>query len=474
MRAFPAIVASALVLSACALQPAPQHAEIVADALPATTTIPAGWKASDASAEVMSGWIRDFDDPALSAIVDEALAHNPDLRGAAEQVRIARQTVVVAGAEMLPQVGAQLGAQNIYDEHTSGSFDSSRAIVGMAWELDVWGRLRSQREAAVLSAEATSLDYRYARLSLAALVAKSWYLTVATRQLVDLGEQTVVTFEKLLELVEVRRKAGKDSDLNVMNVRAKVASARSELAAARNAYEESRRALEVLLGRYPSAEVEVSKGNPRLSELDGIGVPLNLLERRPDIVAAERTVVAAFRMQEVARLSLLPDLSFSVSGGKLNDQVLSLLRLNPWLAAADIGMSIPIYTGGALQANVEIASAQQAQAVAAYGSRLLGAFEEVENALAGEQYLQAQVQFEEAALRDRTATVQIAEKQYRAGQRDLLWVAQLQTAEFITAASVIKLRNARIINRIDLYLGLGANFDDEAAPDPLVAPTNPG
>jgi NodT family efflux transporter outer membrane factor (OMF) lipoprotein len=473
MRTVSAIIVAALVLSACALQPVPQRDEIVSDALPDPTTIPAGWTASDANMHVKAGWLRDFNDPALIAVVDEALAHNPDLRSAAEQVRIARYYVVLAGAEMLPQVGAKAGLQNIREEDADRNFESSRAMLGMAWELDVWGRLRSQRSAAAFGAEAASLDYQYARESLAALVAKSWYLTLASRQLVDLAEQTVETFQKLLELVEVRRKSGKDSDLNVGNVRAKVASARSDLASAQNAYAQSRRTLEILLGRYPAAEIAVSEGNPTLSELDGVGVPLALLDRRPDIAAAERSVLAAFRMREVARLSLLPDFSFSLSGGRLNDHVLSLLRLNPWLAIADIGMSIPIYTGGALQANVEIANAQQAQAVANYGSSLLGAFKDVENALAGEQFLQSQLTFEEEALRDRTEVVRIADTQYRAGKRDLLWVAQLQSAEFLTAASVIKLRSARIVNRIDLYLALGANFEETSSAESALEPVGP-
>ncbi|MEZ5463184.1 efflux transporter outer membrane subunit [Dokdonella sp.] len=473
MRPVSAIVASTLLLSACALQPVPQRGEIVSAALPAETTIPAGWTASDARSEVRSGWLRDFHDPALDAIVNEALAHNPDLRVAAEQVRIARQYVVLAGAGILPQLGAQVGAQNIRDKDADRNFDSARAMLGMAWELDVWGRLRSQRSAAVFGAEAAALDYRYARESLAALVAKSWYLTLASRELVELAEQTVETFQKLLELVEVRRKSGKDSDLNVMNVRAKVATARSDLASAQSAYAQSRRTLEILLGRYPSAEISVSEGSPTLSELEGVGVPLALLGRRPDIAAAERTALAAFRMQESARLSLLPDVSFSLSGGRLNDQVLSLLRLNPWLAIADIGLSIPIYTGGALQANVEIASAQQAQAIANYGASVLGAFEDVENALAGEQFLQSQLNFEEAALTDRTEVVRIADTQYRAGKRDLLWVAQLQSAEFLTAASVIKLRSARIMNRIDLYLALGARFEETSSPESSLEQRSP-
>ena len=161
----------------------------------------------------------------------------------------------------------------------------------------------------------------------------------------------------------------------------------SELERARESYGEARRALEVLLGRYPAAEIEVAAAYPILPVPGAAGAPASLLERRPDIVAAERAVLAAFRQEEAAELALLPNFSFSLIGGRLGDPVLSILHLNPWLASAAIGASIPIYEGGALRAQVKIATAQQAQAVARYGSVVLKAFREVENALANERLL---------------------------------------------------------------------------------------
>ena len=313
----------------------------------------------------------------------------------------------------LPQVGAQLGGNVTRDKDQTSNYYSTLAYAGVAWELDLWGRLRAQRAAAEAGFEATALDYAYARQSLAALVAKTWYLAIETRQLVALGERAVKVYEDLLALVNVRRSAGKDSDLDVVDVRAKLETAQSQLEQAREAYGEARRILEVLLGRYPAAELEVASAYPQLPPLAGAGVPASLLERRPDIIAAERAVLAAFRQQEAATLALLPDFSISLVGGRLGDQILSLLRLNPWLASAGIGVSIPIYEGGALRAQVEIATAQQAQAVARYGAVALAAFREAEDALANEQLLLKRLPFEQRALTDRTAAVQ---HRYRAVQ----------------------------------------------------------
>ncbi len=471
MRAL--IVVAVAALAGCALKTPPTHTETVERALPPQTRIPPAWKANPQARAVADDWLKSFDDRALDAIVTEAIAYNLDLRQAAERVRIAQENVVVVGAQLLPLVGAQLGASTTHNHDRGGNFNSNQVYAGVAWEIDLWGRLRAQRAAAEAGAEASALDYAYARQSLAALVAKAWYLAIEARQLVALGEKSVKVFEELLALVQFRRTAGKDSDLSVVDVRAQLESAQSQLEAARSAYGEARRALEVLLGRYPAAEIDVAVAYPKLPPAVGAGVPAELLERRPDIVSAERTVLAAFRQQEAAELALLPDFSVSLVGGRLGDQILSLLRLNPWLASAGIGVSIPIYEGGALRAEVKIATAQQAEAVASYGAVALSAFREVENALANEQLLAKRVPFEERALKDRTAAAEIATIQYKAGRRDLLWVARLQTEQLVTEAIVIKLRSAQGANRIRLHLAVGGSFDATPAanlPAPAAAP----
>jgi len=457
MKRIALLVAVAL-LTGCALKGPPAHTDVIDQALPKETRIPPAWRADARGGDVANDWLKSFNDPMLNAIVAEAIANNPDLRAAAAKVVIAQQTVIVVGSRLWPWVGAQLGG-SVTDDRDSATFGSTSAFVGVAWELDVWGRLRAQRAASEANAEAAALDYAYARQSLAATTAKLWYVAVETRQLLLLSEQAVRIYTDLLGLVQQRRNAGKDSDLDVVDVRAKLETAQSDVERARESYGEARRALEVLLGRYPAAEIEVAAIYPALSALGGAGVPSALLERRPDLLAAEREVLAAFRKEEAAELALLPEFSISLAGGRLGDQVLSLLHLNPWMLSAGIGVSIPIYEGGALKAKVEIATAQQAQAVAAYGAVALTAFREVENSLANERLLGLQLPLDQKALNDRTEAVRIATVQYKAGRRDLLWVAQLQTAQLATEANVIKLVGAQRTNRVRLYQVLGGSFD---------------
>jgi NodT family efflux transporter outer membrane factor (OMF) lipoprotein len=457
------VIIAASAVAGCALKVPPTLTEVLDQALPATTHIPPAWRSSSSTSPVADNWLQAFNDPVLDALVAEAIANNLDLRIAAAKVAVAQQSVIVVGAQLLPQVGAVLGARATKDEDHDGTSSSTLAYAGVAWELDVWGRLRAQRAAAQADYEATALDFAYARQSIAATTAKLWYLTIETRRLLALAEQAVTIYRQLLALVEIRRSAGKDSDLDVVDVRAKLETAQSEVERARALYGEARRGLEVLLGRYPAAEIEVAADYPALPALVGAGVPSALLERRPDLMAAEREVVAKFRGTEAAELALLPEFSFSLVGGRLGDQVLSVLRLNPWLASAGIGVSIPIYEGGALQAKVQIATAQQAQAVARYGAVALTAFREVETSLANERLLALQLPLDRRALDDRAEAVRIATVQYKAGRRDLLWVAQLQTAQLAGEANLIKLQSAQRVNRVRLHQVLGGSFDAASA-----------
>jgi len=461
MKCAPSFVAVflAALLGGCALAPPPQHSDLVDDALPKGTTVPPAWMADASSAAVADDWLKSLDDPLLDAIVAEAIANNLDLRQAAERVTIAQQSAVVVGSQLLPQIGAVLGGRSTRDIDHSKDSNTTIAFGSVAWEVDVWGKLRAQRAAAEAGYEATALDYAYARQSLAATVAQTWYLAIETRQLLALAEQSVDIYRQLLDLVAMRRSAGKDSDLDVADMRAKLELALSSVEAARQSYDEVRRSLEVLLGRYPAAEIQVATIYPLLPVPPATGLPAALLERRPDLVAAERAVLAAFRQEEAARLALLPDFSFSFAGGRLGEPLFSILSLNPWLVTAAIGASIPIYTGGALQAQVKIATAQQSQAVARYGNVVLVAFREVEDSLANELLLAKRLPLERNGLDARIEAVRIATVQYKAGRRDLLWVSNLQTAELATEADLIKLWGLQRRNRIRLYLALGGSFD---------------
>ena len=216
-----------------------------------------------------------------------------------------------------------------------------------------------------------------------------------------IAEQSVAIYSNLLDLVKIRRKAGKVTDLDVAEAAAEVSAAQGQLRVAQSQYSDDRRSLEVLLGRYPAAELTVAEAFTPVPPPVQAGLPSSLLERRPDLVVTERQVLATFRSEEAAKLALLPSFTLTLDGGRLSNGIIDMLRLNPWMFRAALGVYMPIYQGGSLLAKIQIATAQQQQAIAAYGNVVLTAFREVENALTSEQLLAECLQFQQNELRDR-------------------------------------------------------------------------
>ncbi len=469
-RVFIVLIIVAAFLSGCALSKPPQHAKVVEQSLPQATTIPETWSSVTDTNDVTNDWLKSFNDPSLDAIVVEAIKNNLNLRQAAARVEIARQNVTVVGSQLLPQIGAQIGGTGtLADKYATASqpsddkfYGSSYESGGVFWEIDLWGRLRAQKEASEAVFHATELDYAFARQSLAATVGKSWYLAIETRKLVELAEESVRIYTQLLDLVKIRRAAGKVADLDVAEADANLSAAESSLHTFQGQYSEARRALELLLGRYPAAELAVAQDFCPLPPPIQAGLPSALLERRPDLAAAERQVLAAFRQEEAAKLALLPNIAFTLEGGHLSNGLISLLRLNPWMLHGAIGMDVPIYTGGRLRAQIQIATAQQEQMIARYGNVTLRAFFEVEVALTNEALLAQRLQNETKSLADYSEAVRIARIRYVAGAMDMLSVLQLQERQISSQAKVIQLRNGLLANRINLHLSLGGSFD--AAP----------
>jgi NodT family efflux transporter outer membrane factor (OMF) lipoprotein len=454
------IAASAL--SGC-LSWSPSQTKLLQDALPKGTTIPAAWTSgSSTDGAVGNDWLASFHDPHLDAVVADAIAHNLDLVQAAAQVEVARQNVVIVGSQLKPQISLGVGAATTRDKNQDENVNSSNEKFGIAWELDIWGRLRAQRAAAQAGFEATAYDYAWARQSLAATTSQAWYQAVELRRLVAVAEEAVKDYQELLRLSKVKQSAGQVSGLDVAEASAKVDLAQSDLTNLKSLFISAQRSLELLLGRYPAAAIDISQDFSPLPAPVQADLPSSLLERRPDVVAAQRLVLAAFRNMEAARLARLPIFGLNLLGGRISDPLLSLVRLNPWFYHAALGMTVPVYTGGRLSAQVRIGAAQQQEAVAHYGGVVLNAVDEVETALTNEDLYSQQYEHLESSFQQYTESVRIATIKYKAGAYDMQQVLQLQTAQLSVEADVIKMRNVLLANRINLHLALGDSF--EAAP----------
>ena len=404
------------------------------------------------------GWLDDFQSRALNALVAEALRANPDLYEAAARFDEARARLRVAGALLRPQLDAVGGVQR-GDPGLIGP--DSRYDLGLrvGWEIDLWGRLRADRAAAREFAVAQGLDYVRARQSLATAVAEAYFAIITAQAQLAIDRELLAAEQFTAQTTQQRVAAGVaislDEDLTVANV----ALAEVEIQQSLLALQESQRALEVLLGRYPAAEIEGGAELPPVPGPVAVGVPSALLQRRPDVLAAGRRVDAAFYDVRRARAARLPSLTLTATLGTLLDPDELF-----WSIAGNL--FAPLYQGGRLRAEIEAASARQRQALGQYAAVSLRAFREVETALANERFLAAQeARYADASQRLRRAS-QTAENRYQGGALTILDLTQVRRQDFQTRSQLQNVRFEQLRQRLNLYLAIGGSIG--AAP---AAPT---
>lgn len=460
LRIWMALTLAGLGAAGCALKPPPDSATLASESLPNAPT-PAAWKAGALPGSVRNGWIAGFGDPVLSRLVAEALDYNNDLRASAARVESAAAGVKAAGAQALPAIdfigrrGGKLGGDG------SGL---NGGLISASWEIDLWGRVRSATRAAEEQHASTQADLTAARQSIAALVAKSWFLATEAslqrqlaRQMIDAGRQSIT-------LADQRWRIGAASESDVVLAQA---SLQTYLDAERQldlAYTKSLRSLELLLGRYPAAELKTIDAWPRIDLPVEAGLPSELLERRPDIVAAERRVAAAFDRMQEAQAARLPRISLTAGLSSITSEMFVLKDRDNPNASIGAGLVAPLFHGGALQAQVEARSAEQKQATAAWAQTALKAFNEVETALSEEATLRQREPILDRQVKEAQRGLEIENARYRVGSRDQRTVTQQEMAVFAARSTLLRVQAERRVQRVNLLLALGGGWGPEATP----------
>jgi len=447
-------VGAASTIAGCAIKGPPAAADIQRDAL-AGMTIPRDWKAAVGPAQpVADQWLVSFNDPVLSALVDEAVAHNADLRIAAARVEQAAAYVKVAGASLYPAVGvlAHGGGKSGGDGGLQGIF------LNASLELDVWGRLRYGQAAAQAQFASADADYAYARQSIAAGVAKSYFLAVEASLQRAIALDVLRASDELLRLVGERLRIGVGDEQAVAEARANLGGYRDTLRQIEFSRDQALRALELLVGRYPAAEVAVAQQLATMPAPVPVGLPSELLERRPDVIAAERRVAAAFNRVEEAKAAQLPRISLTAGGSNVSSELFVLKdHSNPvWSLGANL--LAPLYQGGALRAQVEIRTAEQKQAVAEYARAAQRAFSDVESALSAEAALRDREAILAENITDNQRALDLAQVQYNVGKIDLRAIQQRQLALYGARTSRLQVQGERLAQRVNLHLALGGSF----------------
>ena len=337
-------------------------------------------------------------------------------------------------------------------------------MLNASWELDLWGRVRYGRAAARADALAAAADFEYARQSIAALVARSWFLAIEAGLQAEIARGALRDNQALVRLAEDRARIGVGNEEDVFVARSSLGTYEDALRQIELSREQAIRALEILAGRYPAAALTLAATLPTAPETMPAGLPSELLERRPDVIAAERRVAAAFNRVGEAKAARLPAILLTVGVSSISSDLIVLKDSDNPIRNFGAGLVAPIYRGGALKTQVEIRTVEQKQAVAAYASVGLRAFGEVENALSAElaardreRILARTLSDSQRALEDRAAPV--PGRQHGSAVRD---AAAARAQLHAVGADPRAVRAARAAGEPDL--ALGGSFEDRSQP----------
>jgi NodT family efflux transporter outer membrane factor (OMF) lipoprotein len=456
-------LAGALLLTGCASSRKDATTGVRKDATIAARSsvpdVPDVWAAAqEAVGDVQVGWVAALQDETLKALVGEAQANNRDLQAAAASVERSWALARQAGAALKPSVDLAVGGTGsgtFGDSSTSGNLDVG---VRASWELDIWGRLRAGRQAAVDSAAAAEADLRYAQHSLAAAVANAYFVAIEAGLQANVTRDTLDALTETNRIVKVQYEHGFATSQDLALSKSDLATARAGLAAAEGSQRDALRALELLLGRYPAADVQVRESLPEVPAAPPAGVPSEILERRPDLVAAERRVAAAFNTLDEARTARLPSISLTASAGAASDELSSLVDPGNLTWSLGTNLLAPIFRGGALKAQVDAATAEQKQTIAAYGQAALRAFKEVEAGLDQNVVLSERDGFLRVAAEKANEALRVVRLRHQEGEVELLDVLLIQRRGFTAESNRVSVERARLEQWVSLNLALGGSW----------------
>jgi multidrug efflux system outer membrane protein len=414
-----------------------------------------------APVQVAGDWWRVFSDPTLDALVDRAAARNTDIRQAAARLAEARALVRTAEADRSVQVGLGAGANRAagIDRTTAGQPATLiNAGANVSYELDLFGRLAGASDAAALDAASREALLQSARLLVQAEVAQRYFQLRATDAERELMRETVAAYRDTLDLTERRERAGDLAELDVARVQTELASTESDALALDRQRALLEHALAVLTGDAASDfSLAPDTWNAALPSIPA-GVPSTVLTRRPDVAAAQKTVMAAQARLGVAQTAWFPSISLTGAGGFASPDLGDLFR---WSARSwGIGalLSLPLLDGGRREAGVQGASARLDGALANYRDQVLVAFREVEDELASLRLLDRQSAVQERAVSAARRATSLSDVRYRNGMVSQLDLLDARRSELRNRRQALQVRSAQYQSTVGLIRALGGGW----------------
>lgn len=425
--------------------------------------IPSQWRDQVGPASTAEGfWWRDFHDSMLNGYVDEALRYNSDVLTARERVNEYQARVQAADGARWPTLDAGLNASRRRSQSAATGLpvhgDLYKGSLTASYNVDLWGEYSSETEAAKAGLDAQKAAAAAASLTVASSVASGYVTLLSLDEQLRVTRATLAARENAYKLAKRQFEAGYSSRLELMQSDSEYRSTRAQIPLIQHQITQQENALSVLVGKNPGA---VTRGG-EFDRLTPLGIPSQLpstlLNRRPDIVQAERQLLATDATLASSRAKLLPSINL-VASGSLQDGMLSQLLENP-LRLWSIGGSIlaPLLNREALNAQVDVAMSQRNQALYAYESTVRNAFKEVNNSIDAIRRLKEQLIELQAQEQVAQETLHIAQNRYRNGYSSYLDELDAQRTLFSTQLSVVEVKNNLLLAQIDLYRALGGGW----------------
>jgi NodT family efflux transporter outer membrane factor (OMF) lipoprotein len=464
--ALSAAAVSILLLSSCALY-APEERTDLNDGLPEQFSL-----FSEEASDTENRWWESFHSPELNALIDEALTNNPTIRQAWARLDQAQATAAKVGAARLPSLGYDARASSNRRETSTGpnpgsdSFNSYSLGLTAAYEIDLWGRIRSQTEAAEFDLRASREQLNTAAITLSSQVALNWLVIVAQRLQTALIESQLEANKTSLELIELRFRKSLSSALDVYQQRQTVAATASRIPPAELREELADNTLAALLGRSGLESPEVRQENlPLLEKLPPIGIPADVLANRPDVRQVGLRLQAADWQVSAARADRLPAVRLTASASYGNSDIEASEIFDNWLASLAGSITGPVFDGGRRRAEVERTRAVVDERLAAYRETVINAIREVEDALVSEQKQREYIASLDIRLEAARRSYEESVNRYRNGLVEYTIVLiQLNSLQGLERDRVVAQYDL-LRYRIDLYRALGGTWPNELQKD---------
>ena len=398
-------------------------------------------------------WWEVFNDPVLNALEERVSVSNQTLKAAEARYRQARAAVQVARSGLFPTISLNSGATR-----SRGAANRYNIELDARWEIDLWGRIRRQVEAARAGEEASAADVENARLSLQAELATNYFQLRATDATLDLLEDTVKAFDASYKVTQNRYNAGVAQRVDVVQAETQLRSTEAQAIDQRVTRAQLENAIAVLVGEMPSTfTLPRAPFKVRIPEIPP-GVPSTLLERRPDIAAAERNMAAANARIGIAEAAYFPALSLTGAIGFASNELRTLFSAPSRFWSVGAGLAGTVLDFGARGGAVTQARAAYEEQVANYRETVLEGFQEVETNLAAAHWLAEESKVQQDAARAARESVALTVNQYKAGTVSYLNVVQVQATQLSEERSTVTILNRRLAATVALIRALGGSW----------------